>query len=281
MLFTILYRNLCPVKPLRFYDLGKQARRELEKLNEAKNQFIMITQHHLRTPVTSIEWELGSMLGGTYGPTTPRFEAALRDTQTDAARLNRIIDDFLNITTLKTGQNILNPSHRRLKPAIEEILRDLRSGIERKHITVTYPTDDSSWPELTIDFEKMRDILLIIVENAVTYNRQNGTIAISTKIEIASDSVSESGSNSGSEIGSKRFLLTIENTGLGITSEEIGQIGSALFYRGQAARKMNTVGMGVGLSVARAIIKAHHGTFEIESDGKDKGARVRVGILAL
>jgi two-component system sensor histidine kinase VicK len=261
--------------------LGKQARRELEKLNEAKNQFIMITQHHLRTPVTSIEWELGSMLGGTYGPTTPRFEAALRDTQTDAARLNRIIDDFLNITTLKTGQNILNPSHRRLKPAIEEILRDLRSGIERKHITVTYPTDDSSWPELTIDFEKMRDILLIIVENAVTYNRQNGTIAISTKIEIASDSVSESGSNSGSEIGSKRFLLTIENTGLGITSEEIGQIGSALFYRGQAARKMNTVGMGVGLSVARAIIKAHHGTFEIESDGKDKGARVRVGILAL
>jgi two-component system sensor histidine kinase VicK len=109
-------------------------------------------------------------------------------------------------------------------------------------------------------WRKMRDILLIIVENAVTYNRDGGSIKFST------------------DIVDGRFILTIENIGLGITSEELGQIGSTLFYRGQVARKLNTVGMGVGLSVAKAIVKAHHGTFEIESDGKDMGARVRMGM---
>ena len=242
------------------YDLEKEARRELEKLNEAKNQFIMITQHHLRTPVTSIEWQTESLLDGEYGPISPKVKAALRESLTSTARLNRIIDDFLNITALKTGQNILNPSLRSLKPAIEQILRNLRSVIERKHITVTYPPDNAAWPELTIDFDKMRDILLIIVENAVTYNRDGGSITFSTKV------------------ADNRFILTIENTGLGITPEELGKIGSTLFYRGQDARKLNAVGMGVGLSVARAIIKAHHGTFEIESDGKDKGARVKIGL---
>ena len=106
-------------------------------------------------------------------------------------------------------------------------------------------------------WRKRRDILLIIVENAITYNIAGGSITFSTKVADG------------------RFVLTIENTGLGITSEEIGKIGSALFYRGQDARKVNTVGMGVGLSVAKAIVKAHHGTFEIESDGKDKGARAQ------
>jgi len=242
------------------YDLEKEARRELEKLNEAKNQFIMITQHHLRTPVTTIERELGSMLDGDCGKTTQKLKVAAGQAQTATSRLNHIIDDFLNITTMKPGQNILTPSRNSLKPAIEEILLVLKTEIERRHITVSYQPDESAWPELMIDFGKMRDILLIIMENAITYNHDGGHIKISTQVVNG------------------RFSLIIENSGIGISSEEVSKIGSTLFYRGENARKVNKIGMGVGLSVAKAIIKAHHGTFGIESDGKDAGARVMINL---
>lgn len=240
------------------YDLEKEARRELEKLNEAKNQFIMITQHHLRTPVTSIEWELESMLAGTYGAVSAEFKEALLDTKTATGRLTRIIDDFLNITALKTGQNILMLSNTSLKEAIESIVSELKTEISRRKISLSYPKNEADWPTLSIDAPKMHDILLIIIENALKYNHDGGSVEINTRTHDG------------------RFELTIKNTGIGITTEEISKIGSALFYRGDDARKLNTVGMGVGISVAKAIIKAHHGTFNIHSEGKDKGAKVTI-----
>jgi signal transduction histidine kinase len=242
------------------YEVEKKARADLEKLNDSKNQFIMITQHHLRTPVASIIWELESILAGAHGAIAPQLREAVSGALAATGRLTRIVDDFLNISALKAGTNILTLSRQSLKPAIDDILDELKNEIVRHHITVTSSKADADWPNLEIDAHKMHDILLIVIENAVKYNRDHGTIAISTKT------------------AGGRFRLTVENTGIGITSEELSKIGSALFYRGMDARKLNAVGMGVGLSVTKAIIRAHHGTFEIKSDGKNKGAKVRIGL---
>ena len=242
------------------YEAEKKARVELEKLNDAKNQFIMITQHHLRTPLTSLTWGLESILNGAKGAIEPQIRQTIEGVKTSADRLMTIVNDFLNITAIKIGTNILDISEKSLKPAIEDILHELHGDIERMHITVTYPKDDAIWPELKVDYGKMRESLFIVVENAVRYNREGGKIDIATKL------------NNGI------FELTVENTGLGITSEEKDKIGSALFYRGDFARQAYPVGMGIGLSVVKAIIKAHHGSFEIDSRGKSEGAMVRVTI---
>ncbi len=242
------------------YDLEKHARRELEKLNETKDQFIMITQHHLRTPVTGIEWELEAMLDGNYGKVPEKIKAGLLEAKSAVGRLTHIIDDFLNITAIKTGQNILTLAPQSLLPLIEDILKELKPDIARLSLDVSYPKDPDSWENLNIDAQKMRDTLLIVIENAAKYNRENGRIDIKT------------------ERSANMFVINIENTGIGITAEEIGKIGTALFYRGLEARARNTIGMGVGLSVAKAIIKAHRGTFEIRSNGKDRGASVIISI---
>lgn len=240
------------------YEIEKKARRDLEKLNDSKNQFIMITQHHLRTPVTTIDWELESMLAGEYGSITPELKTAIIDTQTAAKRLTHIIDDFLNIAALKAGGSILNLSRRSLKPAIVDILEELKIDIARMHITFTYSHNETDWPELSIDYDKMREILLIVMENAVKYNCDRGSITISTK---TSDD---------------QFEISIKNSGIGITSEEAEKIGSALFYRGSSARVANPTGMGIGLSVVKVIVRAHHGTFSIKSSGKGNGAKVTI-----
>ncbi|MDB5238671.1 MAG: sensor signal transduction histidine kinase, partial [Candidatus Parcubacteria bacterium] len=240
------------------YEAEKKARMELEKLNDAKDQFIMITQHHLRTPVTSLSWGLDELLKGAYGKIAAEAREAIKEMKSSTSRLIRLVDDFLNITAIKVGTSILNLSTESLKPSIEDILAELRGDIAKMRLTVTCPMDDAHWPEVRIDHSKVRESLFVVIENAVRYNREGGTIDICTAHD------------------DKFFELTVANTGIGITREESGKIGSALFYRGDYARKAYPIGMGIGLSVVKAIIKAHHGTFSIESGGTGEGAKVTV-----
>lgn len=238
----------------RAYEVEKKARRDLEKLNDSKNQFIMITQHHLRTPVTTIDWELESMLSGTHGHVTPELKTAITDAQTASRRLTHIIDDFLNIAALKAGGSILNLSRKSLKPSITDVINELKLDITRLHLKTTYSLDDADWPPIVCDCDKIQEILLIVIENAVKYNRDGGSIDVNTKTR------------------GNQFEISIENSGIGMTKEEAEKIGSALFFRGSSARAANPTGMGIGLSVVKAVVRAHHGTFSIKSSGTGKGA---------
>ena len=238
------------------YELEKKARRDLEKLNETKDQFIMITQHNLRTPVTSIRWELESVLSGAHGELTDELRGTLEDTSTSVHRLTRIVDDFLNITALKVGSQILNLSSESLLPLLESVIKELRIDIDEMHLKIDYPKDSASWPSLKIDRNKIQEVLLILIENAVRYNIGHGNIDIENHIN---DNV---------------FVMTIKNTGVGITNEEKNKLFDRLFYRGKRAQAKNPTGMGIGLSVARAVLKAHHGDIVITSDGEGQGAKV-------
>jgi len=156
------------------YDLEKKANRDLAKLNETKDQFILITQHHLRTPVTGLRWELESLLAGTYGKISEPVRKALSDTSTAVNRLTRIVDDFLSITALKIGSNILNITSASIKPLLEDVIDELRINIAEMDIKITYPKDLEGWPPLEIDHGKMREVILIVMENGVRYNHKAG-----------------------------------------------------------------------------------------------------------
>ena len=162
------------------YEAEKKARQDLEKLNDAKNQFITLTQHHLRAPATDITYGLDSILAGTYGFVASGLRTAVKGMRTSAERLTRLVNDFLNITTLKAGRGILDISSTSLKPAIVDILEELRGDIEKMGLKASYPQNDPAWPILSIDFAKMREILFIVIDNAVRYNRQGGSVKIST-----------------------------------------------------------------------------------------------------
>jgi signal transduction histidine kinase len=242
------------------YDLEKHARRELEKLNETKDQFIMITQHHLRTPVTNMRWQLEYMKSGRFGELKGELKNAVDNAIISVNRLIRIVDDFLSITAIKIGTNILNISPASLKPLVEDIIHELSFDIDSMNLKITYPTDEHSWPKLAVDASKIREVLLIVIENAVRYNIPDGSI----KMKTYSDK--------------NNFQITIENTGMGLVKEEKDKIFGKLFYRSERAHKAYHLGMGVGLTVAKMIVRGHHGDISIESDGISKGAAVTINL---
>jgi len=238
------------------YEVEKKARVELQKLNETKDQFIMITQHHLRTPVTSLRWQLEEILAGTYGTPTIKLAEALKTADISVTRLTHIINNFLSITALKTGTDILSRAEVSLEPLIESALTELLPEITAKNLHVSRSTSPKDWPSLSIDADKVREVLLIILENAVHYNTKGGSIGITTKSD------------------EDFFELTVENTGITINDEDKEKIFHETFYRNPSARELHPLGMGIGLRVARAIIQAHGGYIEIESLPNTQGTKV-------
>jgi signal transduction histidine kinase len=244
------------------YEIEKKARWELEKLNETKDQFVMIAEHHLRMPLASIHRRL-EMISEKVGADREEIQEVLRDTSDSVDILANTISSLSGIAVLKPGQNILNLSRTNIKTIVEDVIKELKFYIKDLHISITYPKDKESWPELHIDKDKIYEVILIIMENSIKYNHDHGTINISTKSDA------------------NNFELTIENTGIGITEEEKETISKQVFYRSEKAKKLNPLGMGVGLSVARTILNAHHGSLEIESGGRDMGARICIVLKLL
>ena len=240
------------------YQVERNARLELEKIDEAKNQFILITQHHLRTPITSIKWQLESILGGTYGPIDTELKKAMGDMSESIGRLNHLIDNLLSISALRSGIETLSKTMYSMKFMVEDIASELKKEIDRKHLTLHMPTEKEVWPPISMDKDRMREAIFVIIENAVRYNNENGSITIS-------GSATEN-----------TFELSVENTGSELTPEDKKKIFSELFYRSSQAQTSHPTGMGIGLSMAQAIIEAHKGTISLGSRKQGGGVKVVV-----
>ncbi len=244
------------------YDVEKHAHDELVKLNDAKDQFIMITQHHLRTPITSLKWQIESTISGTYGFVSKTVKKALEETKGSTERLTHIINDFLNISAMRAGEDILSKSPTSLLPLLKDTVQELDIMITKQNIKIIYPHEESNWPNLNIDVDKIKEVLVIVLENAIRYNKENGLVEIKTRLD------------------KNNFILTIENPGIGISPEDKDKLFKEFFYRGNEAKKINTTGMGVGLSVAKAVIEAHGGNIWIDSDLEKSLTSVKISLPA-
>lgn len=233
----------------------KQARKNLEKLNETKNQFVMITQHSIRSPLQNLKSAVEEI--------TEQIPPALKNRiEHNTSRLKTVVDDFLNIATINNGGKILNLEKTALLPIVEKVISELDFDIKAKNLNVTISSDHSNepWPTLNIDPHKFYEAIFIILENAIKYNKNGGQIHISQSTD---------GDN---------CVVEIKDTGIGLSGADLQKIKDSLFYRGEKAKEQNPIGMGIGLSVAKAIIKAHHGSLSISSDGVDKGTTVTVEV---
>lgn len=262
------------------YESEKKARRELEKLSETKDQFLMIAQHNLRIPIMSLSHKIKTLAKANADTNTTNAAISeinsqtiqtLQEASTSIQHLVEIADDFKNMAEMKVGSSVLNLSLTKVGSLIDNVLTELAINIERMELKIEKDLDENfaNDLEINIDSHKVREVLLVIMENAVRYNVKGGKIQIETKTNTTMDSISNESSN-------KILEIKIYNTGLGITKEEGVNLFNKSFYRSKRAKNVNPVGMGIGLSVSKSIIEAHHGNINIHSDGEGKGATVTI-----
>jgi signal transduction histidine kinase len=238
------------------YEVEKRARAELQELDQNKNDFIIITQHHLRTPLAQIRWYSDSLLSGLYGDISRECTVAISGIGKAAEKLLKTLNNFLDISELKIGTQILSFQPQNIKHILELLLNEISSDIKKRGIKVNFSEDQKLWPLVECDSARIKDALSIILDNAVKYNLDGGTINISTRKKGVT------------------FLMEIVNTGVSLTSDDKANIFKKSFFRSKEAKKANPLGMGVGLLVARTIIEAHKGAISIQPNPDSRGAKV-------
>ncbi len=216
-----------------------QAEQEHERLRTA---LLDSVTHEFRTPLTSIKASVTTLLSGTALDDQGRRELlAVIDEETD--RLNRLVGEAAEMAQLDSGRFKLDLQPHSIMEAIEPALEDARAALEHHLVEVT--VSGQRLPKVRMDLERIREVLMHLLENAGKYSKPGTPIKVS------------------GELKDGMLVTSVADRGPGIDSFEQSLIFEK-FYRGQHQR-YSAPGTGMGLAIAKVIIEAHGGMIGVVS----------------
>jgi len=229
-----------------------QRRQEIEKIDKAKSEFVSIASHQLRTPLTAIKGYISMILEGTYGQLAEKQARPLENVYQSNERLIRLVNDLLNLSRLDAGKIEFSPTLTSLEEMVSSIVEELRINAEKKGLYMKMIKPSGLLPKIMADQDKLRQVILNIVDNAIKYTKEGGITLELKKLD-------------------KREEVRISDTGEGIDKEELNSL-FQMFSRATAGTQLHAEGTGLGLYVARQFIEMHGGKIWAESAGKGKGS---------
>lgn len=222
---------------------------KLKNLDKAKDEFISMASHQLRTPLTSIKGYLSMVLDGDAGPLNETQQKVLEEAYASSQRMVYLIGDFLNVSRLKTGKFIVEHNSVNIADIVQEEVDQLQSTAQSRNITLMYQKPQS-FPHMQLDENKMRQVIMNFIDNAIFYSKPGGT----TVIELTKSK--------------KEIVLRVKDDGIGVPVAERKDLFTK-FYRASNARKARPDGTGIGLFMAKKVIIAHGGALIFETtEGK-------------
>ncbi len=254
-----LYKNLQDSYEVtkKAYAVEKQAKEELENLDKTKNEFMMVTQHHLRTPLTSMMGYIDLIETGAYGKVPVKMKEVIHKFGTSSQDLIKIVNDFLDASQFSLGKKVVVPMPNiNVELIVKNIVEELQMLAKQKGLKLDFEIAGNI-PLIEADANKLQVALTNIFHNSVKYTQQGSV------------SVNMSANGSVVEISSR-------DTGIGMAKETIDSLFTSLFSRGKEAKSSNATGSGVGLYLSYKIIQAHGGKVWAESEGAGKGSTFHV-----
>ncbi|MDB5162848.1 MAG: putative Histidine kinase [Candidatus Saccharibacteria bacterium] len=222
---------------------------QLQKLDEAKDDFISMASHQLRTPLTSIKGYLSMMIEGDVGKISQQQEHVLNEAFLSSERMVRLISDFLNVSRLQTGKFILEKHPVDIALLIQREIDSLTQNATARGMKFIYKMPKNI-PELDLDENKIQQVVMNFSDNALYYSKDNGKITITLK-KIAD-----------------QIEFIVKDNGIGVPEAEQAHLFNK-FFRATNARRARPDGTGVGLFLAKKVIDAHDGEIIFESkEGK-------------
>lgn len=237
----------------RIHDATKELRdsnNQLQRLDKAKDEFVSMASHQLRTPLTSVKGYISMVLEGDVGKITPAQKRVLSEAFTSSERMVHLINDFLNVSRLQTGKFLIEKTPVNLDEVVRQELRSLETNAKARGLALVYKSPRKAIPALLLDDSKIRQVIMNYVDNSIFYSPEGTKIVVSLGL-----------------VGNK-IIFTVKDNGMGVPSAEKSQLFTK-FYRASNARKQRPDGTGVGLFLAKKVIDAHDGKIIFEStEGK-------------
>ena len=205
--------------------------------------------HELRTPLATIDAHLEGLADGVVEPERATWELLRAETR----RLRRLSEDLARVSRAEEHQLELRPEHVPVGPLLESSARAQRPAFDARQVGLQVRVDERV-PPVEVDQERAREVLGILLDNALRHTEPGGCVTLSAATDGAD------------------VVLAVEDTGEGLDQDELERVFER-FYRVDRSRSRQRGGSGIGLTIARAIVEAHGGRLSAESAGRGHGSR--------
>ncbi len=258
----------------------KAARDAAELANRSKDHFLAILSHELRTPLTPVQMAV-SMLQDR-----PDLDATTRETL-EIIRRNvemeaRLIDDLLDVTRIARGKTDLHKQRVEVCTVIRRAIEVCKPDIEARglHFDVDLGPAAPYWIEA--DVPRLQQVFWNLLKNAVKFTPHGGCVGIRVRkdegLKMKDEGLKmkdEGGPSSFISHPSSFILVDFNDSGIGIEPEALSRIFNA-FEQAERSITRQFGGLGLGLTISKALVEMHGGTIEAQSEGRDKGATFRI-----
>ncbi|MBW7571468.1 HAMP domain-containing histidine kinase [Caproiciproducens sp. AGMB10547] len=221
----------------------------LEKQQDLRKRMAADVAHELRTPLANLQSSMEAMLDGIWEPSEERLESC----HEEIIRLNRLVGDLEKLERYEAENASLTISVFDLSGISQLILNNFESEFRKKGIALHF---EGKSVTVQADRDKITQVITNLVSNALKYTPEDGNVSVSVQE---------------SERGAE---LSVADTGKGIPPEDLPYIFER-FYRADRSRNRRTGGLGLGLTITKAIVDAHGGTIEVVSE-VDRGTTFTV-----
>jgi len=232
-------------------------KRIINELNTAKifkinrNEFLGNVTHELRTPIFTIQLSLETLLDGAIKDDSVNMDF-LKRALSQTSRLRELVDDLINISRLETDMKI-SKRYFEILFFVNNIVNELSELSKNKKVKLTVESEVSEKTRAFGDEERLKQVIINLVDNAIKYTNEDGEIKI------------------GLRKTDKDVIISISDNGVGIPKDDLPRIFER-FYRVDKTRSRDMGGSGLGLSIVKHILELHKSTIKVESE-EGKGTK--------
>jgi CheY-like chemotaxis protein/nitrogen-specific signal transduction histidine kinase len=226
-------------------------RQELISANAAKDQFLALLSHELRNPLSPVIAMVGELEART--PDDPEVRQPLAVIRRNVELEARLIDDLLDVTRIAKGKLQLSFEVTSVHETLERAYEICREDIRQKNLEFEFRLE-AEQDYVNGDPARLQQVFWNLIKNGVKFTASGGRIVVET-----------------TNLSGDRIAVRTIDSGIGIDPAKLGKIFNA-FEQGQSSITRKFGGLGLGLAISKAMVRAHGGTLSVESDGLGKGA---------
>ena len=237
------------------YSTVEETNKKLKVLDKLKDEFVSLASHELRTPMTAIKSYLWLFLQDNRATLDKKQLTYIERAYISTERLVNLVNDMLNVSRIESGKLTANKKPTNIVQLVSDAVNEFQARVNEEHKKLILRSPELEIPEANVDPDKIKQVLLNIIGNAVKYTPDGGEITVA----IIKDN--------------ENLIMSVQDSGQGITKENLPKLFKKFSTFGSTTLSHGAQSTGLGLYLSKAIIDLHGGKIWAESDGEGKGSR--------
>lgn len=245
LLLTVLIVILVLASNTRLFQYASLYKK-LQEVDQMKDDFISMTSHELRAPITAIRGYLSLFLEDAFGKMEDKPKEIMKTTFSIATHLGTLVEDLLEVSRLEQGRMKMEPEVLSVEPIIDEIVAQLHFEAEKKKLAFEFKKPPQPLPKISVDKSRFKQVLINLCSNGIKYT-PSGSVTVTSEVKE-----------------NDMLEVRVIDTGLGMSSEAREKLFQK-FYRVRTNDTATIPGTGLGLWITRQIVELMRGKIYCDS----------------